>query len=356
MLQYLSLAAAVIGGAVAPMAPTPQPVRADATLLAAAEGALASSDHAMFIGGTFEPTPSTSWVSAAETNYLDPLGFTGPAASASTICDMSGTSPCDAPLQVLTTPELLEEGPSTAIDVKTIVSAVETEYAAGNFSAADPLTIFSYSQSAMAMSVAEAQLAAAGIPKGALQLVMIGDPSTANGVATNIYADLVQLFGGGTGGTNATNELLYLVDEGHYAPAGTTTSDGHALIGAGTQNIETPNDLYNTTIYTINTDGVGDWQADWNAALAADNGNAGDALGSGLYHFLTTHLEYLGLTPAEVADSTTTTDGLTTTITIADPTNWTTAWANGLNEIMGSGGFWQSIGQSLQDIFNPAFA
>lgn len=364
--RFGGVAAAVgLGGAAVLIGPNvmslPLSAHAELTLLSASD-VLSSSDHAMFVGGTFEPTPSVAWVNDAE-KFLDPLGFAGPAASASTICDMSGTSPCDAPLQVLTTPELLEEGPSTAITTTDIVKAVEAEYDAGNMSASDPLTIFTYSQSAMAMSDAEAQLSAYGIPAADLRLVMIGDPSDANGVATNIYNDLVTLFGGGTAGTNTTNALLYMVNEGHYAPAG-TTYQGHPLIGAGTENGVTPNDLYNTTVYTLTdttpggtaSDGVADWQVDWNNALAANNGNAWSALGSALYAFVTTHVEYLGLTPTEIADQTSSVDGMTTTIDIANPTNWTSAWAAGLGDIMGTGGFWTSIQESLQDIFDPAYA
>jgi len=62
-------------------------------------------------------------VQTAETLYLDPLGFAVAAAGASTICDTSGSSPCDAPLQVLTTPELLEEGPSTLETETDIINA-----------------------------------------------------------------------------------------------------------------------------------------------------------------------------------------------------------------------------------------
>src|SRR6185437_14024080 len=150
-----------------------------------------------------------------------------------------------------------------------------------------------------------------------------------------IYTDLEELFGGGTtaadiaAGKDPTDALLNFVNEGQFAPAG-TTFDGQPLNGAGTLDGVTPNDLYPTTIYTIDTDGIADWQEDWDAALAQDNGNTLDALGSSVYHFLTTHLEYLGLTPAEVAAGTSTVDGLTTTITIPDPSDWAPAWATGL--------------------------
>ncbi len=114
-----------------------------------------------------------------------------------------GNAPCDAPLQVLTTPEVFEFGPSSLQDETDIISAVEAEYAAGDISATDPLTVFAYSQSVIAASAAEKVLAAT-IPQDDLHFVFIGDPSDANGIATNIYSDLVQLFGGGTTGTTLT--------------------------------------------------------------------------------------------------------------------------------------------------------
>jgi hypothetical protein len=304
---------------------------------------LSDSTNAIFLGGTGEPTPSTAYVEAAEKLYLEPLGFS----AASSICDMVGTAPCDAPLQVLTTPEVFEFGPASLQDETDIISAVEAEYAAGDMSPTDPLTVFAYSQSVIAASAAEKVLAAT-IPQGDLHFVFIGDPSDANGIATNIYADLVQLFGGGTTGTTLTNDILTAINEDQFAPGG-------SLAGY------TPDDLYQTTIYTIDTDGVADWQEDWNAALAADNGSTLDALGSAIYHFFTTHAEYLGLTPADVASGVATTDGLTTTITIPDGSDPGTlindgtalvdAFAHGLAD---SGAFTALLG-TVEDLFNPAY-
>lgn len=304
---------------------------------------LSDSTNAIFLGGTAEPTPSTAYVEAAEKLYLEPLGFS----AASSICDMVGTAPCDAPLQVLTTPEVFEFGPSSLQDETDIISAVEAEYAAGDMSATDPLTVFAYSQSVIAASAAEKVLAAT-IPQDDLHFVFIGDPSDANGIATNIYSDLVQLFGGGTTGTTLTNDLLTATNEDQFAPGG-------SLVG------DTPDDLYQTTIYTIDTDGVADWQEDWNAALAADNGNTLDALGNAIYHFFTTHVEYMGLTPADVASGIATTDGLTTTITIPDgsdpgtlindPTALVDAFAHGIAD---SGAF-TALLQTVEDLFNPAY-
>jgi hypothetical protein len=305
---------------------------------------LLGSTNAIFLGGTAEPTPSTAYVEAADKLYLEPLGFAGGAS----ICDMAGNLPCDGSLQVLTTPEVFEFGPSSLQDETDIISAVEAEYAAGDISATDPLTVFAYSQSVIAASAAEKVLSAT-IPQDDLHFVFIGDPSDANGIATNIYADLVQLFGGGTTGTTLTNDVLTGINEDQFAPGG-------SLIGL------TPDDLYQTTIYTIDTDGVADWQEDWNAALAADNGNTLDALGSGIYHFFTTHVEYLGLTPAEVASGVATTDDLTTTITIPDGSDPGTLINDGAallgafsHGVADSGAF-TALLETVEDLFNPAYA
>ena len=304
---------------------------------------LLGSTTAIFLGGTGQPTPSTAYVETAESLFLKPLGF----ADAASICDMVGSAPCDAPLQVLTTPEVFEFGPSSLQDETDIISAVEAEYAAGDMSATDPLTVFAYSQSVIAASAAEKVLSAT-IPQDDLRFVFIGDPSDANGIATNIYADLVQLFGGGTTGTTLTNDVLTAINEDQFAPGG-------SLAGL------TPDDLYPTTIYTIDTDGVADWQEDWNAVLAA-GGSPLDALGNGLYHFFTTHVEYLGLTPEEIASGIATTDNLTTTITIPDGPdmgsiiNDGAALLGAFSHGVADSGAFTALLETVEDLFNPAYA
>ena len=308
-----------------------------------ADDPLSGSTTAIFLGGTGMPSPSTAYVETAESLYLKPLGF----ADAASICDMVFSVPCDAPLQALTTPEVFEFGPSSLQGESDLIAAVEAEYATGAISAEHPLTIFAYSQSAILASAAEKVLSAT-IPQDDLHFVFIGDASDANGIATNIYADLVQLFGGGTTGTDVTDFVLKAINEDQFAPGGLLAGD-------------TPNDLYPTTIYDIDTDGVSDWQEDWDAGLAANDGNPWAALGNGLYHFFTTHVEYLGLTPEEIASGVTTTDGLTTTITIPDGSdpgaiiNDTTALLSAFSHgLVDSGGI-TALLATIQDLFNPAY-
>src|SRR6204780_2817336 len=118
-----------------------------------ADDPLSGSDTAIILGGTLEPTPSTAFAQAAENLYLHPLGFDG-GATGSTVCDMVGTDPCAAQLKVLTTPELIQQ--SNLTDANDVTLAVENEFTAnpGAFTAEDPLTIFGYSQSATAESIA----------------------------------------------------------------------------------------------------------------------------------------------------------------------------------------------------------
>ena len=258
-----------------------------------ADDPLSGSDTAIILGGTLEPTPSTAFAQAAENLYLHPLGFDDGATS-STVCDMIGTDPCAAPLQVLTTPELIQQ--STLTDADDVTLAVENEFNAdpGAFTAADPLTIFGYSQSAAAESIAMTQIndysMAHGdsIPLDDLHFVFIGDPSLPGGIEAN---------------TNVT-----------------------------------PDDLYPATIYTLDGDGIADYQQD----IAA--GGQLDAL----YNMLTTHAEYLGLTPTQIADATTSTDGNLTNIDISDNINGFDAFFGALDNGIGSSGLFESLFESLQ--------
>ncbi len=242
-----------------------QAAHADDTLL----GPLAGSDTAIILGGTTEPTPSTAFAQTAEDLYLHALGFDG-GATGSTVCDMIATDPCSAPLQVLTTPELIQQGPSSLTAADDVVLAVRNEFDAnpGAFDAEHPLTIFGYSQSATAESIAMSRLEADGIPQADLHFVFIGDPSLADtGVWPNLVADLDGIFG-----TSLTNTLL--TDFGFDGVLGNVT----------------PDDLYPTTIYTLDGDGVADFQPDFDEAACWEP----------LYGLFVTHVEYLGLTPAEI--------------------------------------------------------
>lgn len=258
-------------------------------------GPLAGSDTAIILGGTTEPTPSTAFAQTAENVYLHALGFDGGATS-STVCDMVATDPCAAPLQVLTTPELIQQGPSSLTAADDVTLAVQNEFAAnpGAFSATDPLTIFGYSQSATAESIAMTKLEADGIPSQDLHFVFIGDPSLAGtGLWPNLVTDMDGIFG-----TSLTNTLL--TDFGFDGVLGNVT----------------PDDLYPTTVYSLAGDGVANFQPDFTQGGLLDP----------LFNLFYRHVEYLGLTPTQVADATTTTDNLLTEVNISDNINNLDAW------------------------------
>jgi hypothetical protein len=291
-----------------------------------ADDPLSGSDTAIILGGTTEPTPSTAFAQAAENLFLNPLGFDGGATS-STVCDMIGTDPCAAPLQVLTTPELIQQGPSSLTAADDVVLAVENEFTAnpGAFSAADPLTIFGYSQSATAESIAMSRLEADGIPSADLHFVFIGDPSLADtGAWPNLVPDLDSLFG-----ASVTNTLL--TDLGFDDILGNVT----------------PGDIYPTTIYTLDGDGVAQFQQDF---------ESGGLLGTIEGLFLQ-HVEYLGLTPDEIAAATITTNGADLTyVDIPDNFNNADAWLSAVFEHGAAGsGLLESVFQSLELYLTNSF-
>jgi hypothetical protein len=293
--------------------------------IAYADDSLAGSDTAIILGGTTEPTPSTAFAQTAENLFLNPLGFDG-GATGSTVCDMIGTDPCAAPLQVLTTPELIQQGPSSLTAADDVTLAVENEFNAdpGAFNAEHPLTIFGYSQSATAESIAMTQLQADGIPSDDLHFVFIGDPSLPGGIWPNLEPDMDALLG-----PSLTNTLL-------------TDFNFDAVLG----NL-TPDDLYPATIYSLDTDPVPNFQ---------DVFESQGLLGA-LLDVFGPHVEYLGLTPTEVADATTTTNGDLTLVDISDADiNNADAWLSAVFEHGAAGsGLLESVFESLQLYFTNMF-
>jgi hypothetical protein len=290
---------------------------ADVTL-SSADDPLSGSDTAIILGGTTEPTPSTAFAQTAEDLYLHPLGFDD-GATDSTVCDMAGVDPCAAPLQVLTTPELIQQGPSSLTGADDVVLAVENEFNAdpGAFNAEHPLTIFGYSQSATAESIAMTRLEEAGIPSDDLHFVFIGDPSLPGGIWPNLEPDLDALLGPST-----TNTLL-------------TGFGFNAVLG----NL-TPDDLYPATIYSLDTDPVPNFQ---------DVFDAKGLLGA-LLDVFGPHVEYLGLTPTEVADATTSINGDLTLVDISDnDINNVDAWISAVfDHGAANSGLLESVFDSLQ--------
>ena len=288
-----------------------------------ADDPLAGSDTAIILGGTFESTPDTAFAQAAENLYLHPLGFDDGATS-STVCDMIGTDPCAAPLQVLTTPELIQQGPSSLTAADDVTLAVENEFNANPdaFSPEHPLTIFGYSQGATVESIAMTQLAEAHIPSADLHFVSIGDLSLpVDGVNSNLVPDLDSLLG-----SSLTNTLVNFFGL-------------NGIIG----NV-TPDDLYPATIYTLDGDGFADFQQDFTA------GGLLDAT-AGIF----VHADYLGLTSTQIADATTSTDGDLTLVDISDNINSFDALIGAIDNGVGSSGFFESLFESLQLFLTNTF-
>lgn len=230
-------------------------VRADALGDAAS---LTGSTQAFVLGPSGFPDPGASFDAAVYSLYLAPLGYSGAADS----------------VQTLVTPEAYNAA-SVDQGEAILISTLESDYQAGDFSSADPLTVFGYSQSATFESAAMPQLAADGIPTDALRFVMVGDPASAEGGFLNTFGE-----------TDFGRSVLDFL--GYQKYVGETT----------------PDNLYPTDVFTLNGDGWAQW----------DNG-------ANIFGLGTIHDEYLGLTAAEIASATLTVDGVTDYYTIADPGN-----------------------------------
>ena len=261
---------------------------------------------------------------------------------------MAGNSPCDAPLQVLTTPEVFEFGPSSLQDETDIINAVEAEYARGGHESLRPADGVRLLAERHCRFGGRESALGNGIPQDDLHFVFIGDPSDANGIATNIYADLIQLFGGGTTGTTLTTT---------FSPPSTKTNSPLAACLPVTHRmtcIRRPSTRSTPTGSPIGKR-IGTRPSPPTTATRLD------ALGSGIYHFFTTHVEYLGLTPADVASGVATTDDLTTTITIPDGSdpgtliNDPTALVDAFGHGIADSGAFTALLETVEDLFNPCF-
>ena len=240
---------------------------------------LDGSNHAIVLGPTFIPDPTTfpGYVPGAVTEYLQPLGFSD-----------SGT------VTALITPETANFGPSIAAGVGILVHAIETDYNAGEISAADPLTVFGFSQSAVITSLAEQELAAYGIPLPDLRFVMLGDAAA-----------------------NPPSGPTGLLDTWGATPFGHAVDQ--FLGWSNLDDVTTPNGLYPTDVFTV----VNDFFAD--TATPADF--AANPLGALWQDFVGffEHGAYLGGLPESeiltAIDGGGVLDGATTYFTLADPTN-----------------------------------
>jgi hypothetical protein len=109
----------------------------------------------------------------------------------------------------------------------------------------------------------------------------------------------------------------------------------------------TPDDLYPATIYSLDTDPVPNFQDVFDS----------QGLYGALLDIFGPHVEYLGLTPDQVADATTTTNGDLTLVDISDAdVNNTDAWLSAVFEHGAAGsGLLESVFDSLQLFFTNTF-
>jgi hypothetical protein len=213
------------------------------------------------------PVDNPAYANAAADLYLQAAGFE--------------VSPDYANVATLNMPEVISGGTlNDAVNqgVSQLVSTIEEVYDNGE-TADGPLYIFGYSQSSVVMGLAEQQLHDYGIKPDELNFVMVGDSASAHGGFLNTFLDefpaswqqsIVDLFK-----AFGADEVLGQV---------------------------TPDNYFNTEVYSLSGDG-------WSIY---DNGlnNAG---------LFTDHLEYLGLTPDNIASATLSfTDDLTKYFTIQD--------------------------------------
>jgi hypothetical protein len=208
---------------------------------------------ALIFGPTGVPDPPPQYVDAADTLYLQPLGFTGTTQS-EFIPDQAIP---------LTGPNSLGFGTSLGQDQQIMVSDIENQIAAGGVSPENPVVVFGYSQSSDAASLTMQQLQAAGVPSDDVHFVLVGDPQNPNGGNLDTFD------------FPAGNTSAFSAPDIPFEPA-------------------TPSDLYPTDIYTLEYDGFADFPhyttnllSDLNALL-------------GLFFV---HTTYLDITPQEISSA-----------------------------------------------------
>lgn len=289
----IAIAGTVAGGVLA--APAAHATYVDVNLLA---------DTAFFVGPTVLSTPSATFAQTAADLYLHRLGFD--AGDDPTACVIGfGSVGCDAPLQILTTPALVQQGHSSFVGAAEIVRAVHAELNANPdaYDADHPLWIFGWSQGATAGSIAMAQLAHDGVNPDALHFVFIGNPVGADTASSDM--------GGGSSADFFDTALL--------------------------NGVQTPNDAFTTTDYAIPGDPVT------------------DPTSTSAFGLFYEHMMYLGLTPEQVADQLVSTDGAITDIDISGEFDqfgaWLNAWSHGLVDSSWWEGLFYSVVASIYSAF-----
>jgi PE-PPE domain len=249
----LAVGAMVSGGllVVPSVAPSPRPVQVREIQLTDVDTADSplGDGTALVFGGTLLPTPPEQYVDAADTLYLQQLGFTGTAESSYT---PEGSSALD--------PNTIGYGTSLGQDQQIMISDIESQIAGGGVSPENPVVVFGYSQSSEASSLLMQQLQADGVPSDDVHFVLVGDLVNPNG-------GLLDTFDFPAGNTAPFSAL-----DVPFEPAA-------------------PSDLYPTDIYTLEYDGFADFPHYTTNVLSDLNALLGLFL---------THTTYLNLTPDQI--------------------------------------------------------
>jgi hypothetical protein len=253
-LAALTIGVAVSGAgliAVVPVSPSAPNVHRAVRLVDVGTADSPLGDGAALVfGPSGVPIPPPQYVDAADTLYLQPLGFTG---TTQPEFEPNGAFP-------LTGVKSLEVGTSFSQDQQIMVSDIENQIAAGGVSPDNPVVVFGYSQSTDAASLIMSQLAQQGVPSDDVHFVLVGDLQNPNGGSLNTFD----------------------------FPAGNDSP--YTALGVPLEP-PTPSDLYPTDIYTLEYDGFADFPHYTTNLLSDLNADVGVFLA----HFL-----YLDITPDQV--------------------------------------------------------
>ena len=255
-IAHLTAGVAIVGAGllvVPSVAPSPRNVQVRAIRLVDTADSPLGDGTALVFGPSGVPIPPPQYVDAADTLYLQQLGFTGTAQS-SYIPD--GLYP-------LTGIKSLGGDTSLSQDQPIMVSDIESQIAGGGVSPENPVVVFGYSQSSDASSHIMSELQAAGVPSDDVHFVLVGDSDNPNG------------------GFNNTFDF----------PAGNTSAFTAFDQSFGSA---TPSDLYPTDIYTLEYDGFADFPHYTTNLLSDLNAELG---------FFLAHATYLDISPQQIGSA-----------------------------------------------------
>jgi hypothetical protein len=234
---------------------------------------------ALVYGPSLIPNPTQEYLDRVVDLYLKPMGFTGHA-QVESLPDM---------LSPISGPESLGYGDSLQQDVPVMVNDIERAVTSSHADAANPVVVFGWSQSAQVASLIMPQLKADGVPADAVHFVLTGDVVDPTGGIAHIF-DVPGAIGRsdapGLGPTSTLDPALSNVNF-HGGPlAGIDFPEQHA----------TPSDLYPTTIFSLEYDGVADFPHYAGSLLADLNADFG---------FFFEHLTYLTIPESEIQSAVT---------------------------------------------------